>query len=232
MTTIHTIVKQLTQWHSHRQPYHFEGDMSSWDTHHTTQVPPLIDQLDGADKRAAEMDLAGATPGSRPAANIEALDTLSHIDSAAAEWVRKLGHDDPGSTIACITKVYSLAASAKFCGGKAVIEDVKVAVMIEDKKGHWRWVERKRKQCTCCDVHKIERDMRQWWTQARIASGWDSLPWKPNNTCPVCSERRSLRIRPDDRAAFCVGCRETWDQGNIGLLAEHVRAENGEELVS
>jgi hypothetical protein len=214
VTTIHLIHKQLTQWHTHRQPYHFEGGMSSWDTHHVTTVPPLIDQLDGADKRAAEMDLAGATPGSRPAANIEALDTLIHIDNEAAKWVRKLGHDDPGSTIACVRLLFSLAASAKFCQRD------------KPSKGD------DGRSVVCCDVHRIEHDMRRWWTQARIASGWDSLPWKPNNTCPVCSERRSLRIRPDDRAAFCVGCRETWDQGTIGLLAEHVRQENGEELVS
>ena len=212
MTTIHLIHKQLTQWHTHRQPYHYEGGMSSWDTHHTTEVPPLIEQLDGADKRPAELDQAGGTFGSRPAANLEALDTLIHIDNEAAAWVRKLGHDDPGTTIACIRKLYSLAASAKFCNKeKPTIED---------------------REAVCCDVHRIERDMRRWWTQARIVSGWDSLPWRPNNTCPVCSERRSLRIRPDDRAAFCVGCRETWDQGTIGLLAEHVRAENGDEPVS
>lgn len=212
MTTIHTIHTELTQWHQHRQPYTFEGTMSSWDTYHTTQVPPLITQLNNADKRPTELDLGGTTPTSKPTANLEALDTLIHIDHEAAAWVRKLGHDDPGNTIACITKVYSLAASAKFCGhNKATIEN---------------------QTTTCCDCHRIERDMRRWWTQARIASGWDTAPWKPNNTCPVCSERRSLRIRPDDRAAFCVGCRETWDQGTIGLLAEHVRAENGEELVS
>jgi hypothetical protein len=228
VTTIHTIHTELTQWHTSRQPYRFEGEMSSWDTYHTTQVPPLIDQLNNADKRPAELDLGGGTPSSKPTANLEALDTLIHIDNEASTWVRKLGHDDPGNTIACITKVYSLAAGAKFCGrNKPVVDEVERRVKIEGK-----WQTRSRKEVTCCIVHHIERDMRRWWTQARIASGWDSTPWKPNNTCPHCDERRSLRIRPDDRAAFCVGCRETWDAGTIGILAEHVRAENGEELVS
>lgn len=208
MTDIHRIHRELTQTHQHRQPYHFEGEMSSWDAHHTTTVPALIVQLNEADKTKTG-DLTGSTPGSRPTASIEALDTLIHIDHEAAAWVRKLGHDDPGSTIACITKVYSLAASAKFCGrDKAVLED---------------------REVVCCPVHRIERDLRRWWTQARIASGWDTHAWSPNNTCPVCTERRTLRIRVDDRTAFCTSCRETWVAGTIGLLAEHVRAENGDE---
>jgi hypothetical protein len=213
MTTIHTIVKQLTEDHTHRQPYRFEGDMSSWDTHHTTEVPPLIEQLNEAEVTKMG-DLSGATFGSRPAASIEALDTLIHIDAEASAWVRKLGHDDPGTTIACVRKVYALAASAQFCNrDKPTIED---------------------RKAVCCDVHRIERDMRRWWTQARIASGWDSPAWAPNNTCPVdgCGERRSLRIRVEDRTAFCTNCREVWPEGTIGILAEHIRAENGEELVS
>jgi hypothetical protein len=217
MTTIHLIHKQLTQWHQHRQPYHFEGDMSSWDTHHVTNVPPLIDQLNNAQPSTTSGingDLSGTVPTSRPAASIEALDTLIHIDNEASKWIRKLGHDDPGTTIACVRKVYALAASAQFCNhDKPTIED---------------------RKAICCDVHRIERDMRRWWTQARIASGWDSPAWAPNNTCPVdgCGERRSLRIRVEDRTAFCTNCREVWPEGTIGILAEHIRAENGEELVS
>lgn len=208
MTDIHTIVRQLTQTHVHRQPYTFEGDMSSWDTQHTTTVPALIDQLAGVTR---DTDGQRGAPASKPAANLEALDTLLHIDLDAARWVRDMGEDDPGDTKACVRKVYALAASAHFCGNhKATVEAQKV---------------------TCCTVHAVERDIRRWWTQARIVSGWDMAAWKPNNTCPMCAERRSLRIRSDDMTAMCVSCRETWDTGNIGLLAEHVRAENGETEV-
>jgi hypothetical protein len=184
--------------------------MSTWDTHHITHVPPLITQLDAG--APATAGAAHSTPASRPPASLDALDTLIHIDHEAAKWVRDLGHDDPGDTIACIRKLYGLAASAKHCGyDKPTIED-RVAV--------------------CCDAHRIERSMRRWWTQARIVSGWDQAAWAPNNTCPMCDERRTLRIRVDDRSALCTNCRETWDQGTIGLLAEHVRAENGEDLAS
>lgn len=81
------------------------------------------------------------------------------------------------------------------------------------------------------DVAKkaIERDVRSWWSQARIISGWDSAAWRPDNTCPACDERRSLRIKLVDAMGFCVECRETWDDTTIGLLAEHIRAENAED---
>jgi hypothetical protein len=72
----------------------------------------------------------------------------------------------------------------------------------------------------------IERDVSRWWTQARIVSGWDSAAWRPDNTCPMCNERRSLRVKLSDQSAFCVDCRETWTPENIGLLAEHIRQEN------
>jgi hypothetical protein len=210
VTDIHTIARQLTEWHSHREPYTYEGDMSSWDTHHTTQVPPLIVQLD--DANPANAGSPHTTPGSRPPTSLDALDTLVHIDHEAAKWVRDLGHDDPGSTIDCVRKVYSLAASAKFCGRSTAV--------LENRKP------------VCCDTHRIERALRRWWTQARIVSGWDSPAWAPNNTCPVCDERRSLRIHVHDKSAFCTSCRETWDAESIGILAEHVRQENGDELAA
>lgn len=212
MTDIHTIVRQLCDWHTNRQPYQFEGDHSTWPANHITQVPPLVTQLANADVSKSGEDTGANAAKSKPTAHIEALDTLILIDLAAARWIRDLGEDDPGDTILCVRKLYALAASAQFCGQpKATIEAFKV---------------------TCCTVHAIERDIRSWWIQARIVSGWDALPWRPNNTCPMCGERRTLRIRPDDRTALCVSCRETWDAGNIGLLAEHVRAENGDDIAS
>lgn len=227
MNDIHTIHRELTQWHTRREPYTHESKGTTWETHHITQVPPLIQQLDEADPSNTGAAYR-ATPGSRPPASLEALDTLAMIDNEAGEWVRKLGHDDPGSTIGCISKLHGLAASAEFCGHpKPEMGDVDMRIMIDGK-----WETRKRKEAVCCVVHKIERAMRRWWTQARIASGIDTPAWAPNNTCPMCGHRRTLRIRGDDQTAFCTNCRETWTRSNIGLLAEHVRHENGEELVS
>jgi uncharacterized protein (DUF983 family) len=72
----------------------------------------------------------------------------------------------------------------------------------------------------------VLRDVRRWWTQARVVTGWDSPAWRPDNTCPMCGERGSLRVRWADKAALCTECRETWDEANIGLLADHIRAES------
>lgn len=75
----------------------------------------------------------------------------------------------------------------------------------------------------------IDSDLRRWWRHARILSGWDRAAWRPNNTCPLCAERRTLRINPDEHVALCVDCRADWDETTIGLLAEHIRSENGED---
>jgi hypothetical protein len=67
--------------------------------------------------------------------------------------------------------------------------------------------------------------VRSWWAAARVVTGWDSPPWRPNASCMVCSARGSLRVRVAERAALCVKCEATWDAETIGLLADHVREE-------
>lgn len=75
----------------------------------------------------------------------------------------------------------------------------------------------------------IERAVKRWWSQARITSGWDSPAWRPDNTCPVCEVRRSLRIKLADQMGFCVECRSLWTTEEIGLLADWIRLENAED---
>jgi hypothetical protein len=77
----------------------------------------------------------------------------------------------------------------------------------------------------------IEHDVRSWWLQARIVTGWDSPAWSPANTCPQCGERGSLKIRLAEHIAMCGndGCHATWDEATIGLLADHIRAESEAE---
>lgn len=70
--------------------------------------------------------------------------------------------------------------------------------------------------------------VRRWWVGARILSGWDSAPFKPRNHCPICGELGTLRIVVTDRLAHCVDCKSGWDSATLGVLAEHIRAENGE----
>lgn len=78
----------------------------------------------------------------------------------------------------------------------------------------------------------IERDVRRWWTQARIVTGWDSPAWRPDNSCPACEQRGCLRVRLATRSALCIECRAVWDETNIGLLADHIRTENHEDDTS
>lgn len=77
----------------------------------------------------------------------------------------------------------------------------------------------------------ITRDVRRWWIRARIVTGWDSAAWTPDNTCPQCGDRGTLRVRLADHIGTCTndGCRVVWDETNIGLLADHIRAESEAE---
>lgn len=77
----------------------------------------------------------------------------------------------------------------------------------------------------------ITRDVRGWWLQARIVTGWDSPAWTPDNTCPQCGERGTLKVRLADRIAMCTNdpCRVLWDEVSIGLLADHIRSESEAE---
>ena len=192
---IHDHIEQLTRTHTHREPFTQRQGQETWTAYHLTMVPPLIDQLDQAD--ATRKGDVGGSAGytSRPAASIEAIDTLMFIDDEAARWVRKLGEDDPGDTKACIVRVHALHANTR--------------------RHHERG--------------DIERAVKRWWSQARITSGWDSPAWRPDNTCPVCEVRRSLRIKLGDQMAFCVDCRSLWDPAEIGLLADWIRLENAED---
>lgn len=79
----------------------------------------------------------------------------------------------------------------------------------------------------CCTAHHVEADVRSWWRQARIIAGWDSPAWRPFNTCPMCSKRKGLRVNTLTHTAVCIECRTVWEPTTIGLLAEHIRMENG-----
>lgn len=187
---IHDVFAELTEPHTHREPYEPDRpDGEKWTTNHITTVPALVDQLD-ASPSGAGTDRNSSGYGSRPAARIEAIDALILIDLESARWVRDLGEDDPGDTKACLRRLHGLRASAQDATKEAV-----------------------------------DRDVRRWWRHARIMSGWDSAAWRPDNSCPVCEKRRTLRIRLSDEAGFCVECRADWDELTIGLLAEHIRAE-------
>lgn len=219
---IHDWVEELTRTHAHREPYVRKDGGVTWTAGHVTSVPPLVLQLIGA-APAGSGDQTGATPHSKPAARIEALDTVMLIDDEAGRWFARLGENQPPGdrldprtqrpvpgtgTIARVTRLHALHASAPRCSrthGR------------RDDAGAW-----------CCLAHRLEHDVRRWWQQARIVTGWDSPAYRPHATCPVCEHRGGLRINLGMRAGMCVECRSLWSPEEIGLLAEHIRTENHE----
>lgn len=218
------MVRDLTRGHEHREQYTAERRGTSWTAYHPSRVPALVQQLLGA-APSGTGEMSRSTPQSRPAARIEALDTIMAIDDEAARWVRRLGEDDPGDqldretrrpvrgsgTIACITMLAGLHPQVPHCR-KGQGE--------RSEAGRW-----------CCPRHELESDVRHWWHQARIITGWDTAAFRPHNSCPVCEQRDSLRIKAD--AALCVECRSIWagaDQLNV--LARHIRAENHDDQAS
>lgn len=72
----------------------------------------------------------------------------------------------------------------------------------------------------------IEADVRGWWARASVLTGWEAPAWQPNNTCPLCGTRGSLRVRLSTKTATCHACHEAWWPDTLGLLAEHIRYEN------
>jgi hypothetical protein len=78
----------------------------------------------------------------------------------------------------------------------------------------------------------LERDVKSWWHQARIVTGWDMPAFKPRGaTCPVCDKKGTLRVKVDGALCVEATCRTVWDATEVGLLAEHIRVEQeGETL--
>lgn|GEM_PF-3958342 len=70
---------------------------------------------------------------------------------------------------------------------------------------------------------QLLHQLRRYVYQARVITGWESPPWRPDAPCPNC-EQRGLRVRLLTSTAACIECGEVWDVRTIGLLAEHVRS--------
>lgn len=250
---IHDMLDELTRAHRHRERYAAKRAGETWTSQHITDVPALVHQLLGATPAGSGSESGSTSAKSRPAARIEAIDTLMLIDHEASAWIRRLGENDPGDTleivrrqrgpsgpvcdrrcvhhscitirrgehierrriagsgtIACLRKLHGLHASATHCGR---------AKPKRSKEG----------RPTCCPAHHIEHDVRRWWHQARIITGWDTAAYRPYNTCPVCDQRGGLRINLAMHAGLCIECRSVWGADEIGLLAEHIRTENADD---
>lgn len=76
--------------------------------------------------------------------------------------------------------------------------------------------------------HSLARAASGWTTRARVVTGWDSAPWRPNAGCPACENVGGLRVRLEEHAAACLQCGETWSPDRIGILADYLRGVNAD----
>lgn len=69
-----------------------------------------------------------------------------------------------------------------------------------------------------------------WTTLAKVVTGFEAAAFRPRAACPLCGESSSLRVRAETASAACVACGEGWrkSDGTIYVLAEHIKAANGE----
>jgi len=236
--TIHDYVRELTAVHQHREHYTVRRSGTWYGQDHVTRVPALLVQLGAASPSSAVEERDNTGYGSRPAARLEASDTLARIDHEAARWVRTLGYDDPGDKLVEVRRIpASHGPTCPTCRHSSCAT-IRLGDYVErrpiPRSGTARCIRLLAGLTPSLDPKtrtQLTADLRRWWTWARIISGWDSAAWRPDNTCPMCGERRSLRVNLAAEAAFCVadGCRETWDHSNIGLLADHIRQESEQE---
>lgn len=218
------MIADLTRTRSHRERLAQRPAAAGGPTTHFTRVPPLLLQLRYADWTGGD-DRTGTGYESRPAASLEALDALIRIDLAAARWLRDLGIDDPVDTIDPETLLPIPATGTIRC-----VELLGAQLPNLNRCRRSRPViDQQTRRVTCCTWHGVDHDVRRWWTQARITTGWDAAAWVPDNTCPSCGERRKMRVRLAERIGFCVECHETWTaSGEPGyqVLADHIRLES------
>lgn len=184
-------------------------------THRVTEVS-LLQQLSTAVATSGAEAGAGAF-GSRPAARLDVVATLDTIRrgdprlpvAGVYSWLTGMNESptDFPMIADALRKIRSMSPRLRKC---------------RRAKGHYD----DETETHCCAFHHLERDASIWWTQARVATGWDSPAFKPNNTCPTCGERGSLRLRLEPTTGVCVDCRTTWTPETIGLLVRHIRHEN------
>jgi hypothetical protein len=217
---IHDMIRELTHEHPHAEPYTLERNGEQWQTRHHTTVPALIHQLTGATPQGSREETGSQHGKSRPAARIESLDTLILIDTEAGEWLDRLGYTIPANKIDPETQ-------ASIVGSGCITALLRLGGIYPSTDTCGRLTHNHESQIWCCARGHLKHDVRRWWNQARIITGWDIPAFKPRATCPICDASGSLRVKLD--GALCVECRSLWDGAQIGLLAEHIRSEASDD---
>lgn len=175
---------------------------------HPSRTLSLIGQLRVAMVHSATSDVGGR-PGymSKPSARMDAVDALIRIDQGAVRWLHRLLGKGP---------TRSLPRSIVNLPTEALVFQLFGAGGSNDA---------------------VEKDLRGWWLHARLVTGWETPPMRPNGSCPTCRRRGGLRVRMERDAsdrfvkfAMCVECKAEWtgDDESFDKLAWHIRVENGD----
>jgi hypothetical protein len=75
------------------------------------------------------------------------------------------------------------------------------------------------------ELRDLAADIRRFHGWAATLTGWQTPPFRPRASCPLCERSGSLRVLLDKKRATCMGCGEVWsdEDGSIFLLADYIR---------
>jgi hypothetical protein len=167
---------------------------------HRTMQPGLLAQVRERFEPGAQAAGFRSVPGSRPPLAFEALALHTVISLAAVRWLWSLRIELRNTDESNIRALVGAAGSMD--------SETQAALLFE---------------------------MRTWHRRAAILTGWQTAPFRPRASCPNCGQQ-ALVVNVESKSAFCNGfdprtnmpCGAWWDESTVGILAEHVRAQNGD----
>lgn len=124
--TLADYIHELADTHHHTEPYTIREGNEWQGRRHRVTTPALVQQLADNDIPSATVE-EGPRAGfaSKPAARLDALDTLTWIDRQAEAWVTELGHQRRPGTDALLRQLHSLAVAAPDDTRRAITADVR-----------------------------------------------------------------------------------------------------------
>jgi hypothetical protein len=172
---------------------------------HQWRHPSLLNQLRQMAAPAIHGQLFGTihtTPGSVPAANLDAIEAIERITFEVHAWHNRITWRIRPT----------LEDELRGCVGAAGALDPPTQTEVAEAVQSW-WT--------------LARFTTGWRTTDRDRDKTTPAPHTGTGSCLRCGQMGTLRIRPYARMARCAGCGARWTPDTIGLLAEHLAAERG-----
>lgn len=220
---------------------------------HRTVHKSLLDQLRECrhDRAQTEAEAANAPARTVPHIDLDAIDRLTAIQGAVAEWLKEMQIESravqyeewcnkTAARLSALTggllapaELYRAAGWLRAAAGQMGQRfDYDLPALVGAAAG-----------ADPDTAAQIGQDVARWRTWCRVFAGWETPPWRPRARCPHCDaapggvgERPAgLRVRLDIRSAVCLSCNATWsDDGGppVEILAEHIRQTTDEPLTA